>query len=328
LLSGKVHTDLLQLQVELGGAHSYREAEQGLETLLGEKRPCLNRMRIHRTTNQAGKILEQSKNESALEGGTPADALCVAVDGGYVHDAEHPKHNFEVMLGKVYRPEHVIRVDKHHTKITEKQCASSSKDDAQETMKRNLIISSKKAGLDKGRTKITALADGAKNCWNVIEALIPLCLSIVFILDWFHIGKYIHNIKRSIPVFEETFQSVRSSLWHGQVSIALLLLKNLLGVATDTEHIRLINNFHTYIKENEKRIVNYAERKKTGLVYSSHVAESTVEHLLNKRARKKQKMQWSRQGLHAVMEIRCSQVSGNWKRDWEEVIEPQFKAGA
>ena len=74
------------------------------------------------------------------------------------------------------------------------------------------------------------------------------------------------------------------------------------------------------------RLVDYAYRKEKGLVYTSHVAESTVEHLLNERCKRKQKMQWSRDGLHAVIQIRASQASNDWDADWERKIKPKFNA--
>ncbi|NJN39113.1 MAG: hypothetical protein HC790_10995 [Acaryochloridaceae cyanobacterium CSU_3_4] len=39
------------------------------------------------------------------------------------------------------------------------------------------------------KTQVTALADGAQNCWSVILSLAPHCKELVCILDWFHIDK-------------------------------------------------------------------------------------------------------------------------------------------
>ena len=88
---------------------------------------------------------------------------------------------------------------------------------------------------------------------------------------------------------------------------------------TDVKQQRLLKNFFDYINDNQTRIVNYDERQRASLIFSSHVAESTVEHLLNRRAKKKQKMQWSRDGLHTVMQIRCSQASARWNSDWDKI---------
>ena len=42
---------------------------------------------------------------------------------------------------------------------------------------------------------MTALCDGADNCWQIVDSLTPLCASITRILDWFHLSsstKYAH----------------------------------------------------------------------------------------------------------------------------------------
>jgi len=158
-------------------------------------------MSIQRATVKVGHVLNQltldpsskdtteTSKKEAIE--KSADELyVVVVDGGHVHDADNKGHNFEVMVGKVYQPQNVVRIDKHHTSIVKKQCASSAKSDNQKLMKVNLLAASKKEGMNK-QTTVTALADGASNCWNIIESLLPYCLTIIFILDWFHIGKYI-----------------------------------------------------------------------------------------------------------------------------------------
>ena len=56
-------------------------------------------------------------------------------------------------------------------------------------------------------------------------------------------------------------------------------------------------------------MVNYNKRHHEKLIYTTHVAESTVEHLINERHKKKQKMQWSREGAHNVLQIRATMAS-------------------
>lgn len=63
-------------------------------------------------------------------------------------------------------------------------------------MKKRTIIVALKQGLSP-ITKITALCDGAKNCWNIIDALEPMSSSIYRILDWFHLSIKIQNITLS-----------------------------------------------------------------------------------------------------------------------------------
>jgi len=253
--------------------------------------------------------------------------MCIFPDNCLVR-LDNPGHNFEAMMGKVYSPTNVVRLDKNHTKIIKKHCAGSGKSDQQETMKVNIIEAAKKEGIDKEKTVLTAFADGAKNCWNIISALSQHCLMLICILDWFHIGKYICRVKRSLPDFKEQLDEIHVLLWHGCVNEAISKIQALSTDVTDEKQLNLINNFYEYIFSNKEYIVNYDGRKSKGLAYTSHVAESTVEHLLNDRCKRRQKMQWSREGIHAVIQIRVSQASGDWDDDWENAIKPKFQVAA
>jgi len=230
------------------------------------------------------------------------------------------------MVGKIFNPDNLVRTDKHHTEIVEKHCASSAKYDQQETMKKYMATAADKEGINKASTIVTALADGAKNCWNILESLRPLCCMLICILDWFHIGKYIQRIKVSMPDNEVLLDSIKKYLWHGETIIALNEILSLRDDMINDKHYKVMDNFYNYIKDNVSYIVNYDQRKQEGLIYTSHIAESTVEHLLNERCRRKQKMQWSRKGLHSVMQIRASQASDDWHHDWYDIIQPSLSA--
>ena len=110
--------------------------------------------------------------------------LTVQIDGGHIKNKADNKRSFEALSAKIYKPEAVISSSKGHTKIIEKSCAASAKDDEQKTMKKLVQEAAKKQGMTK-ETAVTVLADGAKNCWNVAKSLMPLCASLLFILDWF-----------------------------------------------------------------------------------------------------------------------------------------------
>ena len=75
--------------------------------------------------------------------------------------------------------------------------AASAKLDSQVQMKRRTIIAALKQGMTP-QTKITALCDGAGNCWNIIDALEPLAASVDRILDWFHLSMKIKYIASRI----------------------------------------------------------------------------------------------------------------------------------
>ena len=72
-------------------------------------------------------------------------------------------------------------------------------------------------------------------------------------------------------------------------------------------------------------IVNYEERKTKGLVFTSNLAESTVNTLINERQKGKQKMLWNREGAHNVLQIRAALRSESWHKDWKSVEDMVYK---
>jgi hypothetical protein len=79
-----------------------------------------------------------------------------------------------------------------------------------------------------------------------------------------------------------------------------------------------VKNFSNYIEDNRNHIINYDQRDQDGLVYTSHIAESTIEHYVNSRFKKKQKMQWKRKNAHAVLQIRASIIDSSWDMIWKK----------
>jgi len=328
LLKGRCHPDLLKKQAELGSQMSYRQASTTLKSLMGA-RSIFNPSQIYQVTKHVGSLIDKAQLAADVDVPNTQDVsmeaneLIVHVDGGYVHENTGQGKNFEVMVAKIYRPEAVVRQDTHHTTISEKQCTGSAKDDEQATMKHQVQVAAKKAGMTKN-TVITALADGASNCWSIITSLLSHCAQIILILDWFHIGKYIVNVKQKVAHLTIELDNVRCLLWEGKVDQALSAISSLLALSLAPDEHKVIDNFYGYIAANRSRIVDYSQRQAQGLIYSSHVAESTVDHFLHKRAKKKQKMNWNRDGLHAVLQIRGSIISGEWDNDWQTIMAPTF----
>jgi len=69
--------------------------------------------------------------------------------------------------------------------------------------------------------------------------------------------------------------------------------------------------------------VNYHERQKANLVFTSQVAESHIDSIINARHKREQKMQWTREGAHHVLQIRASMVSQEWSEKWLEFVLPE-----
>ena len=179
-------------------------------------------------------------------------------------------------------------------------------------------------------TEVTCLADGADNCKSIAYSLAGDCKNMTYILDWFHIAMKFQNI--SIPeIGKELLQSTKWNLWHGNCDKALECLKELMKIETiaaDKPLFVKLSKLSTYISNNMDGIVNYGERKNKGLVFTSNLAESTVNTLINERQKGKQKMLWSREGAHNVLQIRAAQRSESWDKDWKSVEDMVYKLAA
>ena len=322
MIMGTIQSGELQkIQAELGATHTYREAEELFSLFSGAKRTINNHDRIKQVTESVGSsIVEISKHEKEIATINEASELILNVDGGHIKTTDQDARSMEALASVIYQPE-AIQSNSKDTRnhLTSKNCAASILDDNQEQFISSTIIAALKQGLGP-KTHVTALCDGAQNCWNVVEAIRPLSGSMTCILDWFHISMKMKNI--SLPEQLKTkFLRIKWHLWRGNADSALLRLSQLAKEAnTDTIGDK-INKFSTYIRNNRDRLVNYRERKKQGLVFTSHLAESTVESLINRRCKGQQHMRWSRDGLNPLLQIRAALNSkGEWENKWRTAV--------
>jgi hypothetical protein len=75
-------------------------------------------------------------------------------------------------------------------------------------------------------------------------------------------------------------------------------------------------------------LVNYDEREKANRVFTSQVAESHVDSPIDERHKRKQKMQWMREGAHNILQIRASMIGDEWEEKWLEPVLPEEKKAA
>lgn len=313
--------ELQRIQAELGAKHTFRESEQLLEMFSGTDRYINNHDRIKQVSESVGNALSRiiaEENEIAVI--EEVDELVLNVDGGHIKTTEDGQRSMEAMTSVIYSPS-AIQANSKDTRnyLSSKNCAASVSDDSQKEVICGTIIAALKQGLGK-ITHVTALCDGAANCWNVVEAIRPLCGSMTCILDWFHLAMKLENI--SLPEkLKEKLLNIKWYLWRGDVDTALTKLEQLTTDAKDEKHIERINKFYTYIKNNKDKIVNYCEREKNGLVFTSNLAESTVESLINRRCKGKRHMRWSREGLNPLLQIRAALHSkGEWINKWQTAV--------
>lgn len=109
-------------------------------------------------------------------------------------------------------------------------------------------------------------------------------------------------------------------LWRGKPVDALIRLSEIHLSLSDRKEKNKVENLSNYIKNNEAAIVNYELRYKQGLYFTSQLAESNVESLINRRCKRQQQMRWSREGLHAILQIRAMIASHDWHDHWENIV--------
>ena len=312
--------DLQRIQATLGATHTYREGEKIFELFSMKSRRINNHDRIKHVTESLGEVIEKiEETEKSVVIADPAKELVLAVDGGHIKTIEEDKRSMEAMASVIYRPEAICSNGKgtrHY--LSDKSSAASVNEDNKQIISATIIAALKQGLTDK--THVTALCDGAINCWDIVEAVRPLCKSMTCILDWFHIGMKIENI--SLPSkLKKKFLRIKWHLWRGNVKNALTRLEQLIEISLDLKHCTRLKKFATYIKNNCDKIINYRERKKLGLVFTSQLAESTVESLINRRCKGRQHMRWSREGLNPVLKLRAAINSkDDWESKWKMAI--------
>ena len=312
-----VHPNLLEKQALQACKESYEKSSVSLNAESAGIRPANSHSQIYKAVKLVGEKLESVKSAEEYGISTKeANELIANIDGGHIK-SRGLSRSFEAMIVSVHNPENLQKVNKSHNIISSKICVASAKDDKQETIKLLFRNACKLEGLTEN-TNLTCLADGAENCKSIADSISNDCKKVTYILDWFHIAMKFQNI--AIPEeLSELFDKVKWNLWHGNSDKSLTRLDELKLKVTDNSLTLKLSKLYTYISNNKSGIVNYEMRKNSGLVFTSNLAESTVNTLINERQKGKQKMLWSRDGSHNILQIRSSIASKSWKSDWQKV---------
>jgi hypothetical protein len=89
---------------------------------------------------------------------------------------------------------------------------------------------------------------------------------------------------------------------------------------TDESKKSKLKGLQDYLQRNQAYLVNYEAKKQSNQTYTSQVAESHIDSLINARHNKTGKMQWSRQGAHQVLQIRAMMASNEWNSQWHNPV--------
>lgn len=114
--------------------------------------------------------------------------------------------------------------------------------------------------------------------------------------------------------------SAKWKLWHGHHDDCISKLEILSAKITDEKLKDRTIRLKNYLQNNIDMLVNYEDRKNKKLPFTSQVAESTVENLVNSRCRQTKKMQWLRDGTHALLQVKCAHYCKSLDQIWEHVM--------
>jgi hypothetical protein len=342
LFGTHMHPDLLKLQCESASERSYSKSELDLNKMSNSARKVNNIMTQHNVIETVGQYISEHADLTIPDVIEEAGELILQVDGGHIKPLEKYSRSFEAMASVIYRPDSVVpkakkskltldefkMADKNidRGEIIQKHCAASALDDNQKQMKQLTLVAAKKEGLTKN-TKVTALSDGAQNCWNIVDSFVDECASITCILDWFHIAMKFQTISL-LDTHKKLLDSGKWALWHGNVELSLDRLSELKKTIRSVKNREKVGKMITYITNNRDKIVDYSDRKLKGLTFTSNMAECTVESLINQRCKGKQHMRWSREGVHSILQIRASKASNDWSNNWQSYILKSYQKAA
>jgi len=331
IYGSSMHPDLLEKQALQGTDNSYRNASKNLNAESNSIRPINNDDRIRKSVSKVGDVvgiqklnsIEQYKVSKAVK------ELIVVVDGGHVKSKKEDSRSFEAMIATVYAPKNIKFIDKNHNEITQKTSVASSMSDNQETIKQLLLNACRKEGMNATVTRLTCITDGASNCWSITKTLEFYSKNLTHVLDWFHITKKFTVIHKTLlEPLKERLEKVKWHLWHGASTMGLTRLEELIKDVSDKITSDRLTSLYEYINRNKPYLVNYEKRQSNGLPFTSTVAETSVNSLINYRQKCNQKMQWSRSGSHNILQIRTSVFSKTWQNDWEMAQNKIYKLAA
>ena len=176
-----------------------------------------------------------------------------------------------------------------------------------------MVNAAQKQGLSQDTT-VTALADGAQNCWSVVAAIHPACATLECILAWFHSAQKFQQVKNALgEAFTASLESAKWNLWQGNADDALPKLALLRDNVSDEGQRSKLTGLYEYLHRHPPYLVNYDARDQANKTYTSQVAESHIETLINARHKRTKKMQWTREGAHHVLQIRAMMASDEWE---------------
>jgi hypothetical protein len=332
LLPERTAPELLYLESKFAALMSYAHSAR----LLAEVLPIdahLNAVTVRNHTHRMAERLEAELGDEQsmfVEGcerdwealPRPDMPLTVGIDGGYVRASQSQgdqyQRCFEVIIGKSIADDGTSKCFGLVNRYDEKP-------------KRRLFEVLKSQGMQMNQ-QITFLSDGGDTVRDLQLYLNP---QAEHLLDWFHVtmrstvmkqmakGVRYHDKGLSDDVLK-ILESIKWYLWHGNVFRGLQEIESLI-FALDSDNtspeqkklLKTVEEFKTYITNNQQFIPNYGERYLNGERISTGFVESTVNQVISKRMVKQQQMRWTQKGAHLLLQVRTRVLDDDWRATFE-----------
>lgn len=171
----------------------------------------------------------------------------------------------------------------------------------------------KEYGNERKPLNIVAITDGAKAIRGRLLAIFGV--TVVIILDWFHLGKKVRELMSMIaPTKAEKVTYLKFlfyHLWHGKTEEVLNYLKTVVNTKNPEKLSELIG----YIEKHKVEIIDYNRRRQAGKVIGSGLVEKSGDQVIGHRQKKKG-MSWSKIGSRSLGILKVAELNNKWQELW------------
>jgi len=91
------------------------------------------------------------------------------------------------------------------------------------------------------------------------------------------------------------------------------------NVSDETQRSKL-TGLYEYLHRNQAYLVNYDAREQANQTYTSQVAESHVDALINARHERTKKIQWTRTNSDKLSDAPCAYPTGMWESKGQDAV--------
>ena len=160
---------------------------------------------------------------------------------------------------------------------------------------------------------IVAITDGGKDIRGRLLAIFGV--TVVNILDWFHLGKKVKQLMSMIAPTQadkETYlKFIFCQLWRGQTEAVL----NYLRTGIKTKNPEKLSERIGYLERHQSAIIDYQRRQQSGKVIGSGRIEKCCDQVIGHRQKKKG-MSWSIIGSRSLGILKVIELNNQWRKLW------------